>query len=236
MTSLDLDLERAELAVARLRTRATIVQRRDRGPMRPAGRRRGYRPGGLYASAKTGRMVGWESRAELWGFHHAEVATEVVNYRAQPHTIEAIEGGRLLIYTPDREDLLADGGHRIVEVREDFEAKRDPAFAQKLALFGEVYRSLGWDFQVVAPEELTAEPLFGAVEEVQRLRRAAFTVADLDRVREALADGARPFGELVSLFDGELLGRSILCAMMVVRYVAIDLSAGLDEAALVTLV
>jgi hypothetical protein len=224
----------ADLVVAMARTAVTITQRRDGGPMRPAGRKRGFRPGGLYASAKTGKMMGWESRPELWGFHHAEVDTAIVAYRAQPHTAEALADGGRLVYTPDREDQLADGRIRIIEVKEQFEADRDPYYARKLEYFAEVYRSLGWEFRLIDAAGLTRQPLFGGVEAVERLRRAAFTSDDLNRVREALADGPRALAELVPLFDSEVLARSLLCAMMVGRYLAIDLSAGFYDGAVVT--
>lgn len=232
------EASRREHFISSLRTMATITEREDGGPMRPVGRRRGVRPGGLYASHKNGRMVGWESRAERDAFYCSEVDTRVVAYRSQPHTIEALIEGRVRRYTPDIEERLSDGTIRIVEVKEEFEAKRDEDYALKLAFFGDVYRALGWSFQIVERATFGEGPKFRAVSKVQSHRRTGFDASDLARVRMAIAGegGGCTLGDLTDLFRNSVVGVAVVSAMMVGRYVEIDLANDLVPTARVAVV
>lgn len=72
---------------------ATLVERVDRGPIRPVATGRRNRPVGMYPSVKCGRAEPWESRGELHALQHAEVSTEIVGYRAQPHSLEMSDCG-----------------------------------------------------------------------------------------------------------------------------------------------
>ncbi|WP_293348687.1 TnsA endonuclease N-terminal domain-containing protein [Phenylobacterium sp.] len=228
-----LEIERREHRIAWLRTSATIYQRADRGPMRPVGRRRGVRPGGLYSSHKNGKMVGFESLAERDAIYCAEVLPQVVSYRSQPHTIEAIIDGVARRYTPDLEETLSNGQIRITEVKEDFEASRDPDYAAKLNLFATVYRGMGWDFRILQRREFGGTLEFAGICKVQSFRRVAFDAHDLALVREHLAGGTRPLGELADLFQTPVIGLATVAAMMVARLMLIDLSGGFTTDALV---
>src|SRR6476661_4983737 len=79
------EVERKSLDFLPTRLAATIYRRQDDGPMRPVGRRRGLRPGGLYYSQKMGRLIGYESDNEKCDFYWSEIAPHVVGYREQPH-------------------------------------------------------------------------------------------------------------------------------------------------------
>lgn len=214
---------RREIRNEALRTSAVITERADKGPMRPVGRRRGRRPGGLYYSAKMGRMVAWESKAERDAFFYPEIFPEVVDYREQPHTAAALINGQKRVYTPDRMDVLADRTIVIVEVKDAFEAEADPDYAMKLAFFGEIYRAIGWRFEVVDRAAIESQASFEAIKKVQSHRRVSFDAAELASVMAILRSGASTVGGLLPAFSNPLAGEAKLCAMMVHGHIRIDL-------------
>lgn len=217
-----------------LRLAATVVEREDGGPMRPVGRRRRRRPGGLYYSHKMGRHVGWESKAERDAFFFPEVSPDIVAYREQPHTVTAMIDGVRRSYTPDRLDIGAHDGLTVVEIKDKFEADADPDYALKLEFFADVYAALGWDFSVIDREELEAQASVAALKKIQSHRRVSFDVAELDAVKAVLAGRSATVGELQQLFNHPLKGEAKLCAMMVMRHLRIDLNAPLCAETLVT--
>lgn len=231
-----LQVERVSLHLLPSRLAATLYQRHVAAPMRPVGRRRGLRPGGLYYSAKMGRLVGYESNNEKCDFYRAEIAPRVAGYREQPHTIEGMIDGKLRRYTPDREDRLADGGTEIVEVKDDFEVDKDPDYDLKLRYFAEVYERLGWSFRLTTRKEIEDSATFGAVETIQRYRRASFTAAEIAEVRHRFGGlGECCLGDLLAIFTSELVGLPKLCAMMVGRILVLDISSRLEPGSIVKL-
>lgn len=216
---------------------ATIYKRHDAGPMRPVGRRRGLRPGGLYYSQKMGRLVGYESDNEKCDFYRSEIAPDVVGYREQPHTIEGRIDGKVRRYTPDREDRFADGRVEIVEVKDEFEADKDPDYFAKLTYFAEVYERLGWSFRLTTRDEIKHAATFETVENVQRYRRASFTVAEIaDVQRRFNQHGQCRLTDLMPVFSSEVAGLAKLCAMMVGRILLLDIHSKLEPASTVKLI
>ena len=218
------------------RLAATVYRRGDGGPMRPVGRRRGLRPGGLYYSQKMGRLIGYESDNEKCDFYRAEVAIDVVGYREQPHTIEGIIDGKMRRYTPDREDSFADGRIEIVEVKDKFEADKDPDYFAKLDYFAEVYERLGCSFRLTTRDEIKNPATFETVENVQRYRRASFSageIADVQRRFELHSE--RRLADLLPVFSSEVTGLAKLCAMMVGRILLLDIHSKLEPASIVKL-
>ena len=204
--------------------------------MRPVGRRRGIRPGGLYYSQKMGRLVGYESENEKYDFYRSEIAPDLVGYREQPHTIEAVIAGNVRRYTPDREDKFADGRIEIVEVKDEFEAHKDPGYNAKLSYFAEVYERLGWSFRLTTRNEIMDPASFETVETVQRYRRASFTAAEIEDVRRTFNQrGECCLAELLAIFSSDLTGLPKLCAMMVGRIVVLDIHSKLEPVSIVKL-
>lgn len=205
--------------------------------MRAVGRRRGIRPGGLYYSQKMGRLIGYESENEKCDFYRSEIATDLVGYREQPHTIEAVIRGNLRRYTPDREDRFANGRIEIVEVKDEFEADRDPDYNAKLDYFAEVYERLGWSFRLTTRNEIKDPATFETVEVVQRYRRASFTAGEIADVRLRLSQyGECRLKDLMPIFSAELTGLAKLCAMMVGRIIVLDVHSKLQPASIVKLI
>lgn len=231
------DVERQTLDFLPSRLAATVCQRHDGGPMRPVGRRRGLRPGGLYYSQKMGRLVGYESDNEKCDFYRSEIAPNVVCYREQPHTIEGVIVGKVRRYTPDREDRYANGHIEIVEVKDEFEEDKDPDYSAKLTYFAEVYERLGWSFRLTTRDEIKDPATFEAVETVQRYRRASFTSGEVADVQRRFSeDGSCRLAELLPIFPSEVVGLAKLCAMMVGRILLLDLHSHLEPTSLVKLI
>jgi hypothetical protein len=213
---------------------ATLIEREDARPIRPVTTGRQRKPVGAYYSLKLGRSVPWESRNELHAIYMAEVSTDVVSYRVQPHRVELFIRGIRHLYTPDREDTLPGGGKLIVEIKEDFKAARDPHYTEKLEYARVFYGALGLGFLILNRAEIEAQPRFKVLELIQSFRRTVVTtqdilvIHDLFRTREAL-----PLSEVTRTFENEMLGFAKLSAMMVRRIVAIDLTQPLRPTSLV---
>ncbi|WP_191555043.1 hypothetical protein [Brevundimonas aurantiaca] len=198
---MDYPLKQREVRLNTLRTAATLVEREDRGPMRPVGRRRGARPGGLYFSQKMGRHLGWESKNERNSFFHAEANPDIATYREQPHTLRVRIDGKLFSYTPDREDVYRDGRVVVVEVKDVFEEARDPAYTAKLDRCAEIYRGLGWDYQLVEKVDIERKPQFDVISKIQSHRRVAVSPPEVRKVLNALRQGSAPLSDLRPMFD-----------------------------------
>ena len=129
------------------------------------------------------------------------------------------------------EDQLADGRIEIVEVKDEFEAAKDPDYSSKLNYFGEVYERLGWSFRLTTRDQIKDPATFETVEAVQRYRRASFTPTEVADVRHRMGQhGECTLGELLPLFSSELEGLPKLCAMMVGRILVLDVRSKLEPA------
>ncbi len=202
------------------------VRRRQDGRNVRLGNGRRSRTVGRYFSIKNGGGQPWESRPELFDLYHAEVDGAVVSFRTQPETLAWRCEGRAWQYTPDRIDVLEDGSHRVVEIKDEYDAERDPTYATKLDQAREIYGLLGRTFTLRASADILAEPVFSAVEEAQAYRRAVVTTQQAVHVRERLEKGPVPFIDLMESLPGVHPRESII-AMGVRRIIRLDYSAGL---------
>ncbi len=174
-------------------------------------------------------MLKWESHNELHDFWRAEVSTDILESWEQPHTLKIVNEGKKHRYTPDRLDRLYDGKFRVVEVKDVFEAKKDPAYAEKLALANVVYQALGWNFYVVEKVEIEAQPTFSAISKIQSYRCAAMTPSDILKVRQLFSSSpTQTVGSISSFLQRGPAGFAQLCALIVRRVLSADLSNGLD--------
>jgi hypothetical protein len=217
------------------RVAAEIWVRPDKEPVRLQRNGRLKKPMGLYPSVKSGRLLPYEARSEALGFWHAEADPEVVQSWAQPHTLKMTVDGMACRYTPDREDELAGGGTRIVEMKSEFDERRDPFYTRKLAAARAIYEGLGWSFRIVTRPELEAQPVFDAVERIQRYRGAYVDPADWLRVQDVLKTEHCTFGGLVERLGGGVRAEATLCAMHVHGAVRVDFRNGLGAQSAVEL-
>lgn len=210
-----------------------IVRRIDGRHMRLSNGRRN-RAVGRYASIKNGWSPPWESRGELKDMYRAEVDGAVLSYVTQPETLYWQSGSKSRRYTPDRADHLANGSRRIVEIKGDYDADRDPDYSEKLEEVTGIYTALGVKFEIRDRNLIEQEPSFSAVEEVQAYRRTVVTQKDVDETRRILGPGTRPFGSLLAGLSSAT-PRAVVFAMAVRRIVEIDLGQGLQPNASVAL-
>lgn len=220
-----------------MRISARLKERTDGGPMRTALDVSQKRAVGRYASQKNGRGQFWESRNELRAFYRAEVSTQVIKYRAQPHTLELALAGKLRRYTPDRMDFLIEGGVEIIEVKETYKADKDPDYADKLRAAALVYSNLGWSFRIITSDEIEAQPSFSAVVRIQNHRRTVITPRDEDITLDLLSrHGTAALADVRALWPNPAIGFAKMCALMIKRSIHIDYNSGLRDMTPVNLV
>ena len=231
------ELIRTNVSVHERGILAEMVQRADEGPMRTAANVSQKKAVGRYASQKNGRGQFWESRNELHAFYGAEVSTEVVKYRAQPHTLEIVIDGKLRRYTPDRMDYLTGGRIEIVEIKQAYKPEKDPHYHAKLEKARLVYAKLDWSFRITNRDEIEAQPKFEAERYIQSFRRTVVTPGDEDRALDLLTQrGPVQLAELRDLWASPPLGFAKMCALMVKRTVNIAFEYGLSDETPVRLV
>jgi hypothetical protein len=191
---------------------------------------------GAYFSVKCGYAVPWESGNELRAIYDAEVRTDVVRYRVQPHTLHLGDGKGVRQYTPDLELQLIDGTIEIVEVKGRFIEDADPQYSEKLNAARKVYAITGHKFRVIEYDQCR-DAQSKAVDEVQAYRRVVITPGDTIAIAELFrTEDQLPLG-CISLGSGNgIVDRAKLCAMMVRRIVDIDLSKGLRADSMVRLI
>jgi hypothetical protein len=204
----------------------------DKGPVRQIANGRKHHPVGNYISAKSRRYLSWESRNELHDLWRTEVSYAVLKSWVQPHALGIVVDGITYSLTPDRLDLMADGRVEIVEVKDAFEADKDPFYAQKLELARAVYAANGWFFRIVERAEIEAQPAFDAIDLIQARRLTAITALDVVDVHNFYAQHeSRSWGEVQHLFHGGPRGFATVCALIVHRRLHFDPTGGLTPEA-----
>src|SRR5260221_3606279 len=174
--------------------RVEIARRSDGRHIRLTNGRRN-RAVGRYASIKMGATIPWESRLELHDLYRAEVDPTILSYAVQPETLHWEFAGKRQLYTPDRLDLMADGNARIVEIKNRFDPNQNAEYTEKLNQAAQIYAVLGRSFELRERSQISIEPDFSAIEEIQAYRRSVVTVRDVQLIRTALGNGALPLGE-----------------------------------------
>jgi len=224
------EIRAADVSVQKPWIAATLYDRVDGGPMRTAADVSQKKAVGRYASQKNGRGQFWESRNELHAFYGAEVSTEIVKYRAQPHTLAIVISGKARRYTPDRMDYLAGGRAEIVEIKDAYKPERDPDYHTKLEMARVVYGHLGWSFRITNRDEIESQPKFEAAKYIQSFRRTVVTPSDEDLVLNLLIQrGPVALAELRALWASPALGFAKMCALMVKRTINIAFESGVSD-------
>jgi hypothetical protein len=214
---------------------AMLTERGDRNPIRPVATGRRNRPVGTFPSIKCGRAIPWESYAELHAIYLAEVDTNVLHYRSQPHTLRV--SGSLRAYTPDLELTLSDGSIEIVEVKSQrFDLLTDD-YTSKLSAAENFYDTMGWKFRQLDMSKVVGTPHFEAVSVIQSYRRTMVTTSDTFLISKLFAcRSTLPMWELTDAYPHPVGGLAKACAMIVRRMISVDCFAGLDDTSTVRLV
>jgi hypothetical protein len=236
-------LDAAE-AARRIRTVAQIHEDPRGGPVRTIITGRHRKPTGRYISTKARRALPWEDRAERMFFWLCEADTAVVSYLAQPHCLElkVAGGGKSMLYYPDVRRDMADGRVEIREIksRDAGTRRRDPDYAHKLSLAGEVYARLGWDFMVLYQDEdiERPRPRLVTAKEIQRRRRVKVDTRDRFSLIETIEreGGVATLRAVIEALGGEPIGRAKVYAAVVRRFVHMPLDRLLVDDTPVSLV
>lgn len=215
---------------------AELLCRRDGGPVRL--RRNGNRKTamGVLFSAKNGCHLPWDAKTELKVCQWAEVSTDVVSYMTQPHTLRMVVDGCQVFYTPDVRFDLAGGAVQVVEVKNRFDERKDPAYSRKLKQAAQVYDALGYTFSIAESADYEREPVFSAVTTLHRFKSTLVDQPTSDAVLDVLVDGPVPLGRVLEVAPEGPRGLASLASMMVRRVISVEIERGLVADASVTLV
>ena len=215
---------------------AELIRRRDGGPVRLW--RNGNRKTamGIVFSAKNGCHLPWDAKTELKVCQWAEISTDVVSYMTQPHTLRMVVDGRQVSYTPDVRFDLAGGGVQVVEVKNSFDERKDPAYSRKLKQAAKVHNALGYRFTIAESADYEREPVFSAVTTLHRFRSTLVDQRTSDAVRDVLVNGPAPLARVLEVAPAGPRGRASLASMMVRRVISVEIEHGLVADAPVTLV
>jgi len=216
-----------------------IVVTPDGRPIRSAITGRRHTVTGSYSSQKTRRTHPHESMIEHAFLQESEVDVDVVDFRSQPFRFEFSLEGRPRIYIADICRVLSSGAVEVVEVKADRKHLRDPEYAAKLAVVGEMCRQIGWRFRTVTKDRLFTPPARRAnILLVQSKGKAEFTTRDVYAAIEAIdeAGGEAEFGSVCAVLGGTQIGAARVMAMMVGRILKIDLQRPINPRSRVSLV
>jgi hypothetical protein len=125
-------------------------------PVRHAITHGGRAAAGAFPSSKMGRAMPWQTFGERALIHHLECEYQCKGYLVQPHLMRWQCGGIPHVYFPD---AIAEYDRLVVlESKKEHPAARGDDHASKYRMAGEIYRSIGWDFEIVTSAKLTANP------------------------------------------------------------------------------
>jgi hypothetical protein len=211
---------------------AWLKERPCGGPVRVVANGRKRWPVGSYVSVKSQRSLHYESSNELHDFWHAEVDANVLVSRDQPHTLNHVSANKGFRYTPDRLDFHADGSIEIVEVKDVFEAEREPDYAEKLNIARAIYEANGWTFTIRERRDIESSPAFGAIKTIQSHRRTALTTADFAVLWALFAqDERQPWARVQESLGGTTRAFAAICALIVRRKLDFSAAGGITEGA-----
>lgn len=186
----------------------------------------------FYPSVKSRVTHATEGQAELLLAMYDEVSTETVARMCQPCAIEAWWGGRVVRTIPDALRVFAGARRAFAEAKADWDAfEEEDAVAQVgVQRIGAILLGLGHDR--IVPASLGDATTLKTIKRIQLHRTVLFSIRQELMVRSALeTHGEVAAGRLAEAMEGtsgpgaRSNGMARLCAMMVRRMCAIDLSA-----------
>lgn len=190
---------------------------------------------GRFFSVKCGTTFPWESAVERDDMRNSEVDTRVVSFSVQSEKLNWVQGGRAFQYTPDLVDIMDDGKRRVVEVKHQYRADRDPNYDAKLKMVVSIYATRGVDFVIRDEMTIRSQPAFSVVDEIDSYKRTAILPDKLSIVLNQLRTNDSSIGALCGLMSVPH-ARAMLCAMHVQRFISIDVTSALSPKSHVTAV
>jgi hypothetical protein len=105
-------------------------------------------------SAKTNLLQISEGKGLRFLLRRCEIDGIVVDYQAHPFRIEAVSGGRVLVWYPDLVWVRRGERPRLVEVKPNISALEDPDYHEKMEIMIEVAHRIGWTMQVLYDDDI----------------------------------------------------------------------------------
>lgn len=207
------------------------------GPVRTIINGRHIKPTGRFASSKNGRSFPWEAEAERDLCVRCEADPDVATFLTQPHRLTMpIVGGRPLVYFPDMRVDYVDGTVEIIEVKRRAD-RPDPAYAQKIKLASRVYAGVGYEYRVVLDVDIEREPHFGNARAICADRFVAVSLCRVEAAATVIRRdaGRSTRGEVTAALGGGPQGTARLNALIVQRFLWVDLGRVQDDEAAVWL-
>lgn len=217
---------------------AILVVSSDGGSLRSVLTGRRVIPTGFLTSRKTGRAMPFEGMNEAALLKYCEVDTRVVDYLSQPFRFEFVLDGAKRIYIADCARVLDDGTLEVIEVKGEHTRLGDPDYAAKLERVSQLCAELGWRFRLVTRRQMLGpKVVFANVDFIQSRRQVMFDEACACRAIEHLerAGGEASLGRLAEFWGGWQKGLAALQAMMVRRWLAIDVTAPISPESFATI-
>ncbi|RIY01250.1 hypothetical protein D3218_07715 [Aureimonas flava] len=208
------------LSIICARSRAAIIRRADGKPIRRIIPGHRTVPVGIVSSLKVGLPIAYESPAEFLAIKVLESDVSVIGYMAQPHLLRMDDGARHLDFYPDIECVHVDNSIRVIEVKGSSDKRwLDPAYRRKLAMAGEVYRSIGYAFDIVHEADLRASRVYRAATIMWPSRRVVIPDRMVFGAVQAAESGRSNRRTIIDLLGGGPLGAARLDALAIRRLV-----------------
>lgn len=181
------------------------------------------RPTGKFPSWKMGRMLQWESLAELNAMRLLDATPAVRSFAEQPAVVRYSLNGESRIHHPD---LLVERDNDLKELWEVKSAK-DAAreeVAARTTLLQAALPTYGYEYRMVYAEQLRRQPRLSNVLEILKWGHGPITAVERERVRAILTQlPAVTWGAAVSGVLGRS-GRHSLCRLVLEGMLAFDLN------------
>lgn len=181
------------------------------------------RPTGKYPSWKMGRMLQWESVAELNAMRLLDADPSVPFFAEQPLLLRYQLRGESRLHYPDQLVKRDTGSKELWEIKSERDAAREDV-AARTALLRAGLPTYGYEYRLVYAEELRRQPRLSNVLEILKWGRGAITAVERERIRALLTRApAVTWGAAVSGAVGRS-GRQVLCRLVLEGMLAFDVN------------
>ena len=188
------------------------------------------RPTGKFPSWKMGRMLQWESIAELNAMRLLDVDFSVRSFAEQPVVVRYVLNGESRTHYPDLLVERDNGLKELWEVKPAKDAAREEV-AERTALLQAALPTYGYEYRLLYAEDLRRQPRLSNVLEILKWGHGPISALDRERVRAMLTQlPAVTWRDAASGALGRS-GRHLLCRLVLEGMLAVDLNEklGLDS-------
>lgn len=181
------------------------------------------RPTGKFPSWKMGRMLQWESVAELNAMRFLDVAPSVRSFAEQPVVVRYSLNGESRIHYPDLLVEHDNGLKELWEVKSAKDAAREEV-AARTSLLQAALPPYGYEYRMVYAEALRQQPRLSNALEILKWGRSPIAALERERIRALLTQlPAVTWGAAVSGTLGQS-GRHSLCRLVLEGMLAFDIN------------